>query len=115
MYEIARRLAVHDTAELLDLLVNEASALLGVEAAGIRLLEGEDLVVSARTESAAPVMSRTRIKIGESLSGQVVATGEPVAVEDLVTDSRYDIAHRSGAVEQGFHGFLGVPLRLPGA
>jgi len=115
MYEISRRLAaVQDTAELLSLLVNEAAGLLGVEAGGIRLLEGDDLVVGARTESAAPLMARARIKVGEGLSGRVVATGEPVAVEDLVDDTRFDAAGKRGALEQGFHGFLGVPLRLHG-
>lgn len=115
MYEVARRLAaVHDTAELLTLLVNEASALLDVEAAAIRLIEGDDLVIGARTESAVVLTARLRIKIWESLSGQIVATGEPVMVEDLVDDTRYDAAHKLAALEQGFHGFLGVPLKLHG-
>jgi signal transduction histidine kinase/ActR/RegA family two-component response regulator len=43
-----------------------------------------------------------------------VANGAPVAVEDLATDRRYDHDHRLGAQEQGFHGFLGVPLRIDG-
>src|SRR2546425_25082 len=57
--DVSRRLAaVHDADEVLTIIVNEAARLVGAEAAGLRLLEGDDLVVSARTESAATVMSR---------------------------------------------------------
>jgi PAS domain S-box-containing protein len=106
--------AVQDADQLLSLLVEEAAGLLGAEAAGIRLLEGDDLVLSARTAAAADIMMRSRIKVGESLTGRVVSTGEPLAVEDLVEDRRQSPSHMLRAVERGFHGFLGVPLMLHG-
>ena len=54
MYDLARRMAaVQDADQLLSLLVEEAAGLLGAEAAGIRLLEGDELVLSARTAAAA--------------------------------------------------------------
>src|SRR5438093_9252681 len=113
--DVSRRLAaVHDAEEVLTIIVNEAARLVGAEAAGLRLLEGDDLVISARTESAATVMSRPRLKPGESLSGLVVATGESVVVEDLAADTRHDPAHKRGALEGGFRGFIGVPLRAHG-
>ena len=116
MYALARRMAaVPDAEQLLSLLVEEAAGLLGAEAAGIRLLEGDELVLSARTAAAADVMMRSRIKVGESLTGRVVSTGEPLAIEDLVEDRRLDPAHIQGAVALGFHGFLGVPSRSTGA
>ena len=115
MYALARRMAaVPDAEQLLSLLVEEAAGLLGAEAAGIRLLEGDELVLSARTAAAADVMMRSRIKVCESLTGRVVSTGEPLAIEDLVEDRRLDPAHVQGAVTLGFHGFLGVPLTLHG-
>src|SRR5881296_1596215 len=115
--DVSRRLAaVHDPEEVLTVIVNEAARLVGAEAAGLRLLDGDgdDLLVGARTESAAAVMSRPRLKVGESLSGLVVASGEPVVVEDLAADTRYDPAHKRGALETGFLGYLGVPLRAHG-
>ena len=114
LYAVSRRLAAaRDTEEVLSLLVNEATRLLDAEASGIRLLEGQDdLVLGARSEAAAAPMARYRIKVGESLSGRVVATGEPLAVPDLAEDTRFDPGHKQGAISQGFHGFLGVPLRL---
>ena len=113
--DVSRQLAaVHDTDEVLTLIVHQAARLVKAEAAGLRLLEGDDLVVGARTESAAPLMTRPRIKPGESLSGKVVATGETVVVEDLSQDTTYDPAHKRGAMERGYHGFVGVPLKSHG-
>jgi PAS domain S-box-containing protein len=113
--DVSRRLAaVHDPQEVLTVIVNEAARLVGAEAAGIRLLDGDDLVVAARTESAATVMARPRLKVGESLTGLVVARGEPVVVEDLAADTRYDPAHKHGALERGYRGFIGVPLNAHG-
>jgi diguanylate cyclase (GGDEF)-like protein len=112
LYDVIRRLAaVQESQKILDLIVNSATTLLDVEAAGVRLLEGDELVVRARTDSAAELMSRVRLQRGESLSGQVLALGEPVVVEDLADDTRYDVRHKRAAIEFGFHGFLGVPLR----
>ena len=113
--EVSRRLAaVHEQEEVLSLIVNEAARLLRAEAAGLRLVEGEDLVVSARTESAAALMVRSRLKPGESLSGRVVATGAPLVVEDLAQDTLHDPVHKRGAIEHGYRGFVGVPLRSHG-
>lgn len=110
--DVTRRLAaVQDSQQILEQIVAAATALLGAEAAGLRLRDGDDLVIKARTESAAELMARVRVHIGESLSGQVLATGQPLAVEDLVEDTRYDAGHKRAALERGFHGFVAVPLR----
>ena len=112
LYEVTRRLAtVDETDAMLSLIINEAARLLDVEASGLRLVERGELVVRACTDSAVDLMSRTRLKIGESLSGLVLARGEPLIVADLVEDTRYDPAHRQAAAALGFHGYLAVPLR----
>src|SRR5437660_8971301 len=75
LYDVTRRLAaVHDSQQILDYIVNAATTLLGAEAAGLRLRDGDDLVVKARTASAAELMARVRVHSGESLSGHVLAT-----------------------------------------
>jgi diguanylate cyclase (GGDEF)-like protein len=112
LYDVTRRLAaVHETDEIVSLIVNEAARMLGAEAAGLRLVEGDEIVTRARTASATGVMQRPRLKVGESLSGLVVASGQPVVVEDIVQDTRYDAHHKRAAIDQGFHGFIGMPLR----
>jgi GAF domain-containing protein len=113
--EVSARVAsVHDAGEVLDRIVNEAVRILAADAGGLRLLEGDDLVLRARTESAAGLITRPRFKIGESLSGLPVATGEAIAVEDVREDARYDPIHRQAARELGFQSFVGVPLRAHG-
>ncbi len=115
LYEISRELAAaEDTTQILSLLVNEATALLGVDAAGIRLVEGGELVVRALTDSAKPVLSRSRIRLSQSLSGVVVTTARPVVIADIAEDRRADPVDRQGALEHGFHGYLGVPLHIQG-
>jgi GAF domain-containing protein len=113
--EVSARVAsVHDADEVLDLIVNEAVRILAADAGGLRLLEGEDLVLRARTASAVGLITRPRLKVGESLSGLPVAAGEPIAVDDVRDDARYDPIHRQAARELGFQSFLGVPLRAHG-
>ena len=115
LYEISRALAAaEDADEILTLLVNEATGLLGVEAAGIRLVEGDKLVVQALTDSAAPLMRRSRIGLSDGLSGAVVGSARPVAIADVTEDGRIDVADREGAGEHGFHSCLGVPLQIQG-
>src|SRR5262249_7177818 len=60
------------------------------------------------------VMVRPRLKIGESLSGRVAATGEVLVVEDLPNDARLDPLHRDLDRRLGYHTFVGVPLRIGG-
>ena len=112
LYDVTRRLAaVPDSEKILDFIVNSAMTLLAADAAGLRFVDGDDLVLKARTESAAEIMARPRLHHGESLSGHVLVTGQPLAVEDMVKDTRYDPRHKRAALELGFHGFLSVPLR----
>ncbi len=115
LYDVCRRLAaLHDTDQILSLIVNEATRLLGIEAAGLHLLEGDDLVLGARTESAAALMSRPRVKVEGSMIGLVVATGDTIVVDDLAQDTTIDPETKRRALEYGFHGFLGVPLKTDG-
>jgi len=115
LYDVSRRLAaIQDTEQILALIVNEATRLLGAEVVGLHLLEGDDVVLSARTESAAAFMFRPRLKIAGSLMSLVVAAGEPIVVEDLAQDMTIDSETKRRALEYGFHGFLGVPLKAHG-
>jgi GAF domain-containing protein len=112
LYEVTRQLtAVQETDAMLTLIVNEAARLLDVEATGLRLLEGDELVLRARTDAAAALMSRARVRVSESMSGRAVARGEAVVVEDLLHGTPGDAADQRTAAELGFHGFLAVPLR----
>jgi diguanylate cyclase (GGDEF)-like protein len=114
LYDINSRLAaVQQTDEILTLLVNEAERLLDADAAGLRLVEGQDLVLRAHTAGARTLMSRT-LRIGESIAGRAVVGGDPVIVEDLAADTRHDRAHKQAALDLGFQALVAVPLRAHG-
>src|SRR5207249_1949848 len=68
----------------------EAARLLSVDNAGFRLLDGDELVLAGLAGTAAETMVRPRLKVGESLSGQVVASGRPLNCE--LADVR-DVGH----------------------
>ena len=113
LHDLTRHLtAVDQTDDLLALVVAEAARLLGVDAAGLRLIAGDELVLRARTDAVTPIMAPERLKIGESLSGAAVVRGESVVVEDLSRDPR-STAQRRDAV--GFRALLAIPVRAKAA
>src|SRR5437899_11870386 len=115
LYQLSRRLATaSETQEILSLIVNETSQLLGSEVAALRLLEGDELVLKAWTDSPIAEAFRPRLRIGESLSGSVVATNQPIAVGDVLDDERYDPVHKKAAEAVGLSGCRGVRLRANG-
>jgi diguanylate cyclase (GGDEF)-like protein len=101
------------TSELLQTIAEEAARLLQVDAVGFRLVEGEFLVSAAMTEMARQTMLRPRLRIGESLSGQVVAENRPLIVPDIATASSSWIKeHQEAALRQGITSLMIVPVRI---
>jgi signal transduction histidine kinase/CheY-like chemotaxis protein/putative methionine-R-sulfoxide reductase with GAF domain len=115
LVEVSRRIAaVHEPDEILSLIVNEASRLVGAEASAVRLIEGDELVLAAVNEGAASIRAFPRTKAADSLSGLVVTGTRPVVIEDLAHDQRHDPRHARSALDSGYRSFLGVPLRAHG-
>ena len=98
-----------DPAAVLDEVVQRAPALLGVEACTIRLLEGEELIVSAAAGEGAAAAVGAREPSTGWLSAEVVQCRAPVAVEDL-DDGGPAVDPMVGL---GYRSFLGVPLVGP--
>src|SRR5438132_1197436 len=99
------------TEALLSSIAEEAARFLDVDNAGFRLLQGEDLVLAGLAGTAAQTMTRPRIRVGESLSGRVVATGRTLVCE---IQSVPDVAPENVEADRrlGYTMFLGVPLRV---
>ena len=118
LFQISNRLAsVHNTDEILDLIVNESARLLGANAAYMRLLEGDGLVASAATESAIEFLAElavarptNKVEEGESLTGHVMATKEPLVIDDGANQDvvSQDTSHIRQKYEM--HGTAAVPL-----
>src|SRR5262249_18765594 len=115
LYAMSRRLAaVHDVDDVLKTVVSEAARLLGLEAAGIRLLDGDELVIAARTDAAGELMTRRGLPLGHSWSGRVVSSGEPLIVEDLAQEAVQDPDQKAAALRVGYRAYLGLPLKVAG-
>ncbi|MBI4636068.1 MAG: GAF domain-containing protein [Candidatus Rokubacteria bacterium] len=95
---------------LLGRIAEACGRLLGSNSVGFRLLEGDDLVVSAAWGDASAAMPTPRLKIGESLSGRVAATRQPLLVTNLADDPRLLAAHREPTRRLGHRAWLGVPI-----
>ncbi|MEX2211669.1 MAG: GAF domain-containing protein [Gaiellaceae bacterium] len=101
-----------DPAAVLEEVVRQAPALVGVEACAIRVLDDEQLVLTAvESEDDASDLVGSRSPATVRLSGDVVQSRLPVAVEDASTDER--LLEADPLLRRGYVGFLGVPLIAP--
>ena len=92
--------------------IAEAAAELFHGEAGFRLIEGEFLVRGAVTPGAAGVMARERLRVGESISGRVAATGNPIVTADSATDSRLLPEHRARVLSDRTGAQMCLPIRV---
>jgi PAS domain S-box-containing protein len=96
-----------DPAAVLDEVVQQAPALVNAEAAAFRLLDGEELVVTAADGDGAEAALGSRSPAGGWLSGDVVQSGAPVALAQAGDDGRL---RGLDPMLQSHAAFLGVPV-----
>src|SRR5499426_1461894 len=102
-----------DLRVVLDSLAEAAALLVGGEA-GVRMVEGDELVRISATAGAARAMSTERLRIGESISGRVAATGQPMFSEDTARDDRVIPEHRALDTDERARSLVCVPIRHGG-
>jgi signal transduction histidine kinase len=113
LLETSRELSKIQSLESLLAKIAEACGhLLDSDSVGIRIREADNLVLAGAYGDARKAMPTPRLKIGESLSGTVAATGEPLIVSDAARDPRMTPAHREAYQRGGYKAFLGVPLTV---
>ena len=95
-------------ASLLTSIAEEAARLLDLDNAGFRLLDGDDLVVAGLAGTAVQSMARPRIRVGESLSGKVLASGQALMCELESSDVLAE--HLAADQRLGYTHYLGIPL-----
>jgi len=100
-----------DPAAVLDEVVQQAPALVNADAAAFRLLDGEELVVTAAEGNGADDALDSRSPAGGWLSGDVFQSGTPIALADAGADERLRALDPMLAV--GHSAFLGVPVGGP--
>ncbi|MGH3010170.1 MAG: GAF domain-containing protein, partial [Gaiellaceae bacterium] len=100
-----------DPAAVLDEVVQQAPALVNAEAAAFRLLEGEELVVTAAEGTGIESALGSRSPAGGWLSGDVVQSGAPLALTDAGADER--LRALDPMLAAGLTAFLGIPVGGP--
>jgi PAS domain S-box-containing protein len=96
-----------DPAAVLDEIVAQAPALLGADAAVVRLLEGDDLVVSAAGGELPDDLLDTRSPATGWAAADAIQTRAPVAIGDAEGEGP---AAADPALAAGYRAFLAVPL-----
>jgi PAS domain S-box-containing protein len=100
-----------DPAAVLDEVVQQAPALVNAEAGAFRLLDGEELVVTAAAGEGAEPALGSRSPAGGWLSGDVLQSGAPVVHAQAGEDEH--LRGLDPMLGAGHAAFLGVPV--PGA
>jgi uroporphyrinogen-III synthase len=114
LHEIGVRLAkTGGFHEVLNRVVEFASALVKCDSCLIYVIEGEDLVLRASKKAHPGVVGGLRLRIGQGITGWVAQHHEPVAIsERAANDPRFQFFHE--LPEDSYEAFLSVPLMCRG-
>jgi len=100
-----------DPAAVLDEVVQQAPELLGADACAIRIVEGDELLVTAVAGRDTEVALGVRSETAGWLSGEVSQSRRAVAVEDASPDAA--LVGSDAVLAAGYTAYLGVPLVGP--
>ena len=100
-----------DPEAVLEEVVQRAPSLLGADACAIRVLEGDELVITAASGDGTDDLLGDRAPASGWLSGDVYQSRTPVAVANAREDDRYLDA--DAVLAFGYRAYLGVPLIGP--
>jgi PAS domain S-box-containing protein len=100
-----------DPAAVLDELVQQAPALLAAEACSIRVVEDDELIVTAVHGEGLDGTLGFRAPTTAWLAGDVIQSHTPVVLADAGGDAR--LLADDPALNAGYRGYLGVPLVGP--
>ena len=100
-----------DPAAVLDEVVQQAPELLGADACAIRIVDGDELLVTAVAGSDAEVALGVRSETAGWLSGEVAQSRKAVAVPDASSDAA--LLASDAVLAAGYSAYLGVPLVGP--
>jgi PAS domain S-box-containing protein len=100
-----------DPAAVLDEVVQRAPELVNADACAIRVLVEDELVVSAAVGLGADEAVGSRSPASSLLTGDVVQSRSPVALEDASQDARLEAV--DAMLAAGHASYLGVPLAGP--
>ena len=99
--------------EVLNRVVEFASALVKCDSCLIYILEDDELVLRASKNPHPDVVDRLKLRVGQGITGWVAEHQEPVAIpEEAAHDPRFQFFHE--LPEDSYEAFLSVPLMCRG-
>ncbi|HUA15028.1 MAG TPA: GAF and ANTAR domain-containing protein [Verrucomicrobiae bacterium] len=99
--------------EVLDRVVEFASALVKCDSCLIYVLEDDELVLRASKNPHPEAVDRLKLRVGQGITGWVAEHREPVAIpEKAAQDPRFQFFHE--LPEDSYEAFLSVPLMCRG-
>jgi signal transduction protein with GAF and PtsI domain len=98
--------------EMLGVVTEMAARVMGAKATSLRLLDDAtgQLVLRATHNISATEYQFSSIAVGQSIAGQVAASGQPILVPNVQTDERY--LNRPLAEHEGWVSLLSAPLMV---
>jgi signal transduction protein with GAF and PtsI domain len=114
IHEIGVRLAQADGFhDVLNRVVEFATALVKCDSCLIYVLEGDELVLRASRNPHPDIVDRLKLRVGQGITGWVAEHNEPVAIpEKAALDPRFQFFHE--VPEDSYEAFLSVPLMCRG-
>jgi PAS domain S-box-containing protein len=110
LLEVTQRLTAGLALKTVLSAIAEAAAVVFKGEVLFRVVDGDELVLMGGTAVARKRVLKERLRIGESLSGQVAATGEPLILADSLADTRLIPEHRAYVLPKGM-AMMCVPIR----
>jgi uroporphyrinogen-III synthase len=114
LHEITVRLNTADGfRDVLDRVVEFASALVKCDSCLVYILEGDELVLRASKNPHPEAVGRLKLRVGQGITGWVAEHREPVAIPEMAAhDPRFQFFHE--LPEDSYEAFLSVPLMCRG-
>ena len=114
LHEISVRLASADGFhDVLNRVVEFATALVKCDSCLIYVLEGDDLVLRASKNPHPEIVDGLKLRVGQGITGWVAEHREPVAIpEKAAQDPRFQFFHE--LPEDSYEAFLSVPVMCRG-
>ncbi|HEV3225650.1 MAG TPA: GAF domain-containing protein [Acidimicrobiales bacterium] len=99
-----------DIDEVLASVLTAMRKLLDFKGGTVQLVDERGVYIAASDPPVPDEMKVLRVRVGEGLSGRVVATGGPVWSDDISTDNRVSASMREIGSNLGTRSYLAVPL-----
>jgi len=105
-----------DISIILRKIMHKVLELFSFDAARICLRDGHDsLMLTASEGFSNGILTQSRFQIGRGLVGKAFESGEPILIENMETDPRYDNMSRGGVMlKRGFRSCFFIPIKVRG-